>query len=172
MNSAATAAVGKFVDLTTGRLGHSGLTLVTGGLTRTDTQPFGEAGPRARTDSARPLLWCVQRLNQRPPPYGGPLARRWRNRTRNFRRILHIRKLCSRRNSIMGPLAGVADVDNGRYGQSKQPLHFAPTALVFDNGGKRLHRGLLVTTIQTLVFYEIYEALAITPYQQFVLSAI
>ena len=51
MSGAATAAVGKFAGLTTGRSGRFGLTLVTGGLTGTDTQPFGEAGPRARTDS-------------------------------------------------------------------------------------------------------------------------
>jgi hypothetical protein len=45
MSGAAKAAVGKFAGLTTGRSGHSGLALVTGGLTGTDTLLFGEAGP-------------------------------------------------------------------------------------------------------------------------------
>ena len=55
------------------------------------------------------------------------------SRTRKLRGILPIRQFGPHRNSITGSLAGVADVNNRRNGQSKQALHFATTALVFDN---------------------------------------
>ena len=50
MSGAATTAVGKSVGLTTITSGHSGLPLVTVGLTRIDTADFVEVGPRARTE--------------------------------------------------------------------------------------------------------------------------
>src|SRR5213076_1031692 len=79
---------------------------------------------------------------------------------------LRICQLGSHRNSISRLLARVADVDNGRYRQSKQPFHFATTALVFNNWGKRLHPGPLSDAIQPFVFYEIREVLAIAGYEQ------
>jgi hypothetical protein len=64
LNGAATTAVGKSVGLTTTRSGHSGLSLVTGGLIGTDTPEFGEVGPLARTEHRAETANRAQQLRK------------------------------------------------------------------------------------------------------------
>src|SRR6185295_104015 len=61
MNAAATTAASKFVVLTIRQWGHSGLTLVTGGLIGTNTPGFGEVGRRALTDK-----WVLSKISRYP----------------------------------------------------------------------------------------------------------